>query len=70
MKLSDMIECANCGEVGQPTKHGRCSICGSDGVVLLSAIVHGPMRSESQPPELKLCGIDREFLRKMHIAEP
>ena len=67
MRLSELIECANCGEVGQPSKHGRCSTCNSDGVVLLSMLLRTQMRSESSPPKVKLCGIDRELLRDMGI---
>lgn len=73
MKLSELVECENCGEADKPTQHGRCATCGSNGVrwvvgeqpFLLASDFH---REETNSlPSTKWCGIDREFLREMGV---
>lgn len=68
MRLTQLIECANCLEVDAPTQHGRCRTCGSDAVVWIA----GPtVWSEPEPVverEGVLCGCDREFLREMGVG--
>jgi len=68
MRLNELVECAECMEVDFPTKHGRCSTCGSFAIAWLSQLSDGTKVLHAvEHEEPILCGIDREFLREMGV---
>lgn len=68
MKLGQLIECADCGEVDAPNVQGRCATCASQQVRWIVGEQSFLLASDFPREESQgLCGIDKEFLREMGI---
>lgn len=68
MKLNELIECVDCGEVDAPTMHGACATCGSHAVAWLVGEQPFLLSRDFQREEPHgMSGIDREFLREMGV---
>lgn len=73
MKLTQLVECVDCGEVDAPTVQGTCATCGSHAVAWIVGEQTFLLASDFQPnetnslPSTNWCGIDKEFLRELGV---
>lgn len=68
MKLHELVECEECAEVNLPTRFGSCQHCGSYAVAwVVNQRLWLQDLPQREPAEVRLCGIDREFLREIGI---